>query len=357
MTDLTKVAVLVNKLLALSKDGGATEAEARLAAEKAQALMEQHNLSMAHIEATGGSSGDEGQRVKDGFSHRQVYKWQRTLMAQIAELNFCFCREEFETRKKWNEDQYRTTRTSVFNGYQIIGRAANVVSTKTMFEYLVHTIERLAREDVKDPAQFFTRYAHSFKEGCSDRITERLQQRRQEEVEAQERKKREQQARTQHPASAGSTAVAIYLGDYVQGEIDANTDLRNGREPGVTRQQRLQREARDVERQLEFEQRSRELRMAMPDASDEEIYWRASGFSEETIQHWLGERQKEARPETDAQRRKREAREERENERNWRRYQKQRSRLDGTGYTRGASAGDNVGLDRQIDKGDQRKIN
>lgn len=37
--EVTKIAVLVNKLLALAKDGGATEAEASLAAEKAQELM------------------------------------------------------------------------------------------------------------------------------------------------------------------------------------------------------------------------------------------------------------------------------------------------------------------------------
>ena len=39
MTDnLNKIVDRINKLIALSKDGGATEAEARLAADKAQAL-------------------------------------------------------------------------------------------------------------------------------------------------------------------------------------------------------------------------------------------------------------------------------------------------------------------------------
>lgn len=74
--EVTKIAVLVNKLLALAKDSGATEAEASLAAEKAQELMTQHNLSMANIEAAGGQSGDDGKRVKDGVGNRASYKWQ-----------------------------------------------------------------------------------------------------------------------------------------------------------------------------------------------------------------------------------------------------------------------------------------
>src|SRR5882672_11177221 len=98
MADIAKIATLINKLLVLSKDGGATEAEAALAAEKAQQLMTEHNLSFAHVEAAGGKSGDDAKRTSDNVSHRQVYKWQRTLMAALAELNFCFSKEEFERR-------------------------------------------------------------------------------------------------------------------------------------------------------------------------------------------------------------------------------------------------------------------
>lgn len=343
MADINKIAILITKLLALSKDDGATEAEARLAAEKAQALMTEHNLSMAHIEAQGGDSGDGGRRVKDGVGHRQVYKWQRTLMHQLAELNFCYCSEKFESRG-WGKAR-------VFDGYSLIGRAANVVSTRVMFEYLVQTIERLARDDVKDPSQFFTRYAHSFKEGCSDRIIDRLQERRAQEIKEQERKAREEKVRSSHPAAATKNALVVVLGDYVQDEQDANEDLRRGREPGTTKALRLARE--EQSRIDEMTQILKYEGLRAQGMDHDKAYYLSIGISEDTADRWIKEANK---PETEAQRRKREAREAREEQRANNRYWREQQRLDGRGYNRGHDAGGRVGLDRQVGESETRKI-
>jgi hypothetical protein len=216
-----RVVTLINKLLALSKDGGATEAEAALAAEKAQELMTEHNLSMATVEAAGGDSGESGVRIKDGLNHRQVYNWQKQLMAHIADLNFCHCMLRYETNRTWNGT------SKVFNGYQLIGRAANVASTRVMFEYILQSINRLAKEAL-DPKEFFTRYGHSFKEGCADRIVERLQERRAKEVEEQEREAREQNVRNQHPSAPTGNAIVVVLRDFVQDEADLNRDMVRG---------------------------------------------------------------------------------------------------------------------------------
>ena len=348
MTDLAKVSILINKLMALARDDGATEAEAALAAEKAQALMTEHNLSMANIEAAGGQSGEEGQRVKDGVSHRQVYKWQRELMRAVADLNFCYCTEQVKYH----------ARTTSFNGYQLIGRAANVVSTRTMFEYLVQTIERLAREDVQDPKGYFTRYAHSFKEGCADRVVDRLRQRRDEEVARQERKAREEKARSAHPGAATGNALAVVLGDYVQDEKDLNEDFRRGWPAGTTKSKRLEHEAEWLQYQQEARER-REIRRAIllsdrPELDPEgELFdWLLDGFDEESYNRMNAPRKEE----TEAQRRKRKEKEQREHDRWWNQENRKNSKKDWAGYSKGQQAGDSVGLDKQVDRTDRKGI-
>ncbi len=342
MTDTTKVAILITKLLALARDGGATEAEAALAAEKAQELMTEHNLSMASVEAAGGQSGDEGQRVKDGIRHRQVYKWQRVLMNALADLNFCYCQEKYETGRGFNR---------VFDGYMLIGRSANVAAVRVMFEYLLQTIDRLARADVQDGAKLFTRYAHSFKEGCADRVIERLRERRAREVEVSERKAREDKARAAHPASAGTTALVVVLGDYVQDEKDLNEDMRKGLPPGTTKQKRLDdRAAQRVKR----DQRRTDILATRPDIDpDGDLFdWLVDGLSEEQYYRATGP----SKPETDAQRRKRRDREQREQDRWYNQQYRQDAKRDRHGYDKGRQAGDGVGLDQQVSRNSPKGI-
>jgi len=345
VADLSKIVDRIHKLLALSKDGGATEAEARLAAEKAQELMTEYNLSMATVEARGGDSGAEGQRTKDKFERRQSYKWQRNLMCHLAKLNFCFCSEKFKYH----------AHTSSFDGYELIGRSANVVSVQITFDYLVQTIERLARTEVGDPSQYFTKYAHSFKEGCADRVMERLQERRDQEIRDQERKAREDKARASHPASAGN-ALVVVLGDYLQDEDDLNEDFRRGWQPGTTRKNREEWErdiaAEKIRRQELYNKRKSEILMDDPNIDPERLHLLAQGFSPETVDHIL----KPTKPETESQRRKRKEREERENQRYWDRVYRERSRLDSTAYSRGQTAGDGVGLDQQINESNKNRL-
>lgn len=339
--EITKIAILVNKLLALSRDSGATEAEASLAAEKAQALMTEHNLSMANIEAAGGSSGNDGKRIKDGIGNRASYKWQRTLMSALAELNFCFCKEEYKYHRH----------TTSFDGYQLIGRAANVVSTRTMFEYLLQTIDRLAKAEVQDPAQCFTRYAHSFKEGCADRVIERLQQRRAEEVETAERKKREDAVRNSHPGAATGNALVVVLGDYMQDEEDLNNDFRRGWGPGTTKRRRIEdqqeAEAARIEAKRKYDERKAEWLARDPNIDPVRLDYLAQGFTSAQVDELLAPA-KPAKVETEAQRAKRREREQREWARWQQRQDRESSKRDWTGYAKGQDAGKDVGLDKQV---------
>lgn len=341
MTDLNldKIVDRIRKLLALANDGRGNEAEMALAAERAQELMVQYNLSMATV-AQSGHQDEESKRTKDQMGDRTVYKWRRDLMQSIAQLNFCYCDLKWEDRG-WGK-------AKVFAGFELIGREANVAAARIMYEYLVQTIDRLAKEDVGDDStQFFTRYAFSFRKGCADRLVDRLNDKREKEVAEQDRKAREEQASNRHPASAGSNLPAVVLSDYIQDENDLNNDMVRGWEPGTTKRKRQKREAEDLAIKAQREAREQELIQAGEDP--EMAYYMACGWSRETAMKIL-------KPETEAQRRKRE----RQSYRSWERHQARAGRearkVDHIGYRRGNEAGERVSLNQQVDQGSARKL-
>lgn len=342
----------IRKLMALTVQRGASEAEAEIATGHVQRLLAEHNLSMAAVEASGGSSGEHGRRTKETFSRRQVYKWQRDLMTAVAELNFCVAFPRWESR---------TGGPDIFDGYDLIGRIDNVATCRLMFDYLLHSIERLAREYVNnDPTQFFTRTAHSFKEGCSTRLTERLFDKHREIVEEQERKAREEQAAARHPAAASSNLPAIILKDIVQSEKDLNEDLRRGLEPGTTARRRQEQEEKSERQRLERERRFNE---ALAMGHDQNIaYFYSHGWDIERAIELarVDDNNEPAKPETEAQRKRRIESEKRAGqryeERQRRRKEREHRRLDRIAFCRGQEAGETVSLHRQVDGTKRNKL-
>jgi len=245
-------------------------------------------------------------------------------------------------------DKSNTSRT--FNGYELIGRAANVATAGHTFDYLIQVIERLARSEVKDPAQYFTRYAHSFKEGCADRLVQRLQDKYYELV----REARERAAAASRASSAHSAGALITLDDVERNETDLNNDFIQGWEPGTTAARRAERDA-VYNRQVAERLRRKEEFLAQGISADV-ADWMAYGYSRERAEEMV--KPEAAKEETDAQRRKREEKEKRESARRWARYEAQdrreRERLDQTGYRRGQEAGKTVSLDPQVKKGTDR---
>jgi hypothetical protein len=69
--------------------------------------------------------------------------------------------------------------------HQLIGTRANVVSTQGMAQYLVDTVERLAREC---PDIHVVRDHHAFKLGCARRLAERIRRLREDSLYAERTK-------------------------------------------------------------------------------------------------------------------------------------------------------------------------
>jgi Protein of unknown function (DUF2786) len=230
-----KVVERIHKLLALAQCGGATEAEAENAMARAQDIMAKHNLSMAEIEAAGGSSNSEGgQRNKDMMSGSVLYDYQQKLMGMVAYVNFT----HHAIKQYWDKESKKPRWRP--SGYELIGRQANVIATRTTFEYLNATITRLAREFVGgDHKRLMSRECMSFKKGMSDRLIARLWGRYQD-ILAKE--KAEQDAKA-NSSSNTANALAIRLEDVAQKERDFNFDMAYGYEPGTTAARRAKLEA------------------------------------------------------------------------------------------------------------------
>lgn len=215
----------VRKLMALASNNP-NEAEATSAAQMAQKLLEAYNLDMAMAERTTGASKRSDSKLKGG-----LYKWQRSLWEEVAKLNFCMY---------WSEKGL--VKGSTYQ-HRILGRHANVVSTKLMAEYLQETVEKLAREWAGDPRNWFTKAAVSYRDGMTYRVVEKLVKRREEILAEERRKKREEDAKRSHPGHTSSTALVLL--DVIQSEEDANMDYLYGE--GYSARQRMKRAQAEAE--------------------------------------------------------------------------------------------------------------
>lgn len=194
--EMDKVIARIQKLLARTKtDRGASEAEANTAMKMAQDMMAKYNLDMAVIEAANGEK--DTTRVREELKGRAMYKWQRQLAKYVAEANFCYHLIRSESKwvdsrcdeGRWSHGHYKNIPKHIF-----VGRKVNVITAQLMYNYLTQTIEDGV--PVENNAQRLSRSAMSWKEGCADRLCERLAAKRKDLIEKHDAKARaEEEAR------------------------------------------------------------------------------------------------------------------------------------------------------------------
>ncbi len=158
-----KVLERLQALLRLAQDGGATEAEASLAMERAHSLLLKHGLEMADVEGDSQDGGVE-EFLYDGLT-RQT--WIPTLVAVIGHNNYC---------------RVITLHTGQLS---IIGRSYNVKVVHQLSLWLIGQVSGLASTDW-DTREFLGRtegcsrnkWRDSFSRGVMNRLDERLRQQR-----------------------------------------------------------------------------------------------------------------------------------------------------------------------------------
>ena len=158
----------IQKLLKMSTENGASENEAMLAADKAQKLLQEHNLSIADIKD---DSQVEPMESEDVEVDRDL--WKGYIRNATAKLYFC---STYSTMKL--DTHYKRVKVITF-----VGRKSNRMVATEMCKYFINTVERLADEEFREvpgSRAAINKMAHAFKQGAASKLSSRLRKRYEE---------------------------------------------------------------------------------------------------------------------------------------------------------------------------------
>ena len=155
----------IQKLLQMSVENGASENEAMLAADKAQKLLQEHNLSISDLK-------DEDQVEPMDSEDVEVDRdlWKGYIRNATAKLYFC---KTYTTMKL--DKHYRRVKVITF-----VGRKSNRMVATEMCKYFINTVDRLAAEEFREvpgSRAAINKMAHAFKQGAASKLSSRLNDR------------------------------------------------------------------------------------------------------------------------------------------------------------------------------------
>ena len=158
----------IQKLLKMSTENGASENEAMLAADKAQKLLQEHNLSIADLK-------DEDQVEPMDSEDVEVDRdlWKGYIRNATAKLYFC---KTYTTMKL--DTHYKRVKVITF-----VGRKSNRMVATEMCKYFINTVNRLADEEFREvpgSRAAINKMAHAFKQGAASKLSSRLRKRYEE---------------------------------------------------------------------------------------------------------------------------------------------------------------------------------
>jgi hypothetical protein len=324
----------IQLLLQLAERAAGNEVEAAAAMAKAQELLAQYNLDLATVQdkvVKGGTNTPDDAMAKRDYAvtkRSAMYQWQRNLVRALAEANYCIywtaeVQEELyipKSKRKYDDDEAMQKRW--VKRHKVLGRTANTMSVLMMVDYLMDTIERLLPYEQKER---LSRSASSWREGCSDRLIQRIQ------AKAEAMKKADY-------ATQGEAAytTAIALRNVATAEEIGNYDFQNGAGAWAARAARMK--------------------------ANEERWAAQDKLNAEREAKELAELEAKLALETPAQKAKRLKAEAREaerrakySERYWeaqdRKAYREASRRDHGAYRAGSATAEKIGLDDQLKSG------
>lgn len=312
MEDMTGIIAKIQKLFALANQSkNNSEAEANSAMAKAQELLAKYNLDMAVIndavQKDAVKKDDAGPREQVRVSRSAMYRWQQEFWKALSELNYCFhwttvVSEEHPKRKGY----FRQVKRHV-----ILGSQVNVAVVQMMGDYLTEVMER---ELPYPNTERLSGSAISWREGCAQRLIERLQE------------KAEEMKRGGFKAEDGSNVTALAVVDLHEKEYAANYDARYGAGAYV--------------------------RMKRNEAEWQERYARHAKEAAEEKARQLGSETPEQREQRQNQEIKEAAKQRARDAAWWNRHQRRQARIDArrdlAAYARGTKKADSVNLDSQV---------
>lgn len=162
----------IQLLLKLAERTEGNEVEAAAAMAKAQDILAQYNLDLATVQdkvVAGGTNTPEDEMAKRDYARIRrsaMYNWQRNLVKALAEANYC---------RYWvvETNEGRRGEASRVKRHKVLGRLINTTAVLVMTDYLMDTIERLLPYTNRER---LSRSANSWREGCADRLIERIKE-------------------------------------------------------------------------------------------------------------------------------------------------------------------------------------
>jgi hypothetical protein len=150
----------VRKLLALAGNNS-NEHEAAAAAERAHAMLAEHNLTIGDVRTSGEA---DTEFVEDDDLVTTSQPWRRPLGTMVARMFFC---EYLYDKLPLHRDRH-----------SFIGQRHNVEVAKMFFTYLHMTVQRLAQDGaLKRAPKARSAYRTEFRRTCSQRLCSRIYQR------------------------------------------------------------------------------------------------------------------------------------------------------------------------------------
>ena len=158
---LQKAIERVRKLMAHVNSQTANEHEAAVAAAKAQAIIAEYNINESMINPNRPLNAIEPVLVVATPPAR----WRRVLGVWVAQMYFCGYFFNPTTNDKG----------TAVNEHWMVGERHNLVVAASMFEYLVDTIDRLARMGARKlPHKERSSYRVDFRDACTMRLVQRI---------------------------------------------------------------------------------------------------------------------------------------------------------------------------------------
>lgn len=153
----------IRKLLKLAESPNINEAMA--AAQRAQALMEKHNILEAELEVEC-ADGSPEIVCATGESSGRLGHWKKYLWNAVCKANYCFPFTSIVSNK---QGAARATGTTTLKAY---GRRDGVETSIYIFKFFCNEIERLARYHGRGMGR---KWNNSFKVGAASAIATKLE--------------------------------------------------------------------------------------------------------------------------------------------------------------------------------------
>lgn len=308
--DDEKILVKVERLLRLAAKNS-SESEATLATSRAMELLAAHNLDMSMVDIEGAGSGKRAEESLNGG----FYQFERDLWRAISELNFVWYWTQTKRVQRGNRGMINT------HQHVFIGKVVNIAATKAMAGYLLQTVERITREQIKTTnAHLLSSWATSFRRGMAERIIEKVNRRRWEALDVEEKRQAEAVEKARQ-AGVSNVETALTLATVKEREYEGNYDFIHGKGAWVKKQAR--------------------------DLAWREERAKATAAAEAAYTKWAAEHTEEAAKEE--RKRNAEARRRSSRRTGYRYSVGSQFKGDWSAYSRGREAGESVGIDPQTE--------